>query len=125
MRIVDVFVSVLFALFAYFQLNDPDPAYWVIAYGGTSVLALSAALGYYSLYWTVLNSGAVAVGMIMALNGFIAYFLSGDPGSLTGPMLADKPWVEPAREFIGLASALGALVWYQRRAMAKRRVKDW
>lgn len=121
MRLLDSVIALLFVVMAYIQLNDPDPAYWVIVYGGTAVLGFAAAAGRFSYYWTAINSGAVAGGMIMAFSGFVAYFFSGDLQSLTGPMLAEKPWVEPAREFIGLGMALVALIWYQRRAVATPR----
>ncbi len=120
MRVIDAVVAIIFMLFALTQINDRDPAYWILVYGGTAVVALAAVFARFSSYWTVMISGAAASGMIIAFNGFIAYFFSGDPGSLTGPMLAEKPWVEPAREFLGLGFSLAALLWYQKRAFSKR-----
>ena len=39
-RILSLVFFLIFAAFAYLQLNDPDPAKWVIVYG---VVAISVA----------------------------------------------------------------------------------
>jgi hypothetical protein len=120
MRIFDTIIALLFVGIAMLQLNDPDPAYWVIVYGVTALLGFAAAVGRFSYYWTAINTGAVAGGMLLAFSGFVAYFLSYDFQSITGAMLPEKPWVEPAREFLGLGIALVALLWYQHRASPKK-----
>jgi hypothetical protein len=58
--------------------------------------------------------------MLLAFSGFSAYFLSDDFQSITGAMLPEKPWIEPAREFLGLGMALVALLWYQHRALKNK-----
>lgn len=115
MRYLDLMVAGLFLLMSVIQLNDPDPAYWVLVYGAVGILALGAFRGKHNQLWTGVAIGAVLAGMIIAVPGFFEYFRAGDPASLTGAMLPEKPWVEPAREFIGLLMALVALVWYYRR----------
>jgi len=115
MRWIDLFVALAFLLMAAVQINDPDPAYWILVYGATALLGRFTCVG------TAMAIGAAGVGLLDALPGFVQYFLSGDPESLTGAMLAEKPWVEPAREFLGLAMALAALLWYLNRANTARR----
>lgn len=115
MRWIDLLIAAVFIIMAFIQWNDPDPAYWVLVYGATAVLAIAAAGNRFSRLWTAIVIGAVAVGLLEALPGAMEYLRSSDPASLTGAMLPEKPWVEPAREFFGLFMALAALLWYLRR----------
>lgn len=116
MRLIDAGIAVLLLVFAYVQLNDPDPGYWVLVYAGSAAVFLAAVVGRYSNFVAAALVGAVVAGMVIALPGFLDYFQSQDASSLVGAMLPEKPWVEPAREFFGLAINLGLLVWYLRRS---------
>ncbi|HYI78522.1 MAG TPA: transmembrane 220 family protein, partial [Chryseolinea sp.] len=37
MRIVNFILAVLFLLFAFVQINDPDPVIWILIYGAMAV----------------------------------------------------------------------------------------
>ena len=115
MRLIDAGIAVLLLVFAFVQLNDPDPAYWVLVYAGTGAVFLAAVVGRYSYFVASALVGAVLAGMAIALPGFFDYFRSQDASSLVGAMLPEKPWVEPAREFLGLGINLALLLWYLRR----------
>lgn len=103
---------------AVLQFNDPDPAYWILIYGGVSALGFAAAWGKMSRFWTTVTLGVALAGLVIAFPGFGDYLRAGDPASLTGAMMPEKPWVEPAREFIGMLMAMAVLVWYLKRQYA-------
>lgn len=119
MRIIGSSIGVLLLVFAYVQINDPDPAYWIFVYTGSGSLFLATTLGRYSYFCAVGLIGVVVAGMVIALPGFFDYFLANDAKSLVGAMLPEKPWVEPAREFLGLGINLAALIWYLRQCKVR------
>jgi len=98
---------VLFAM-ASLQFNDPDPIYWVFVYAGAALVVLRNGFVSVTSFWTALMLGAVVAGMLEALPGFYDYLRSGNPGSIFSGML-ELDYVEPAREFLGLAIA-GAIL---------------
>lgn len=97
------------------QFNDPDPVYWVAAYGATALVVGAMGLGKRSQLWTAITIGVVVGGMLWSVPGFGAYLLAGDYGSIFGSMRADRPYIEESREFLGLAMSLAALTWVYRR----------
>ena len=115
MRLIDSGVAALLLIFAFAQVNDPDPAYWVLVYAGSGLVFLAAVAGREFYFYGAALVGAVVAGMVISLPGFLDYFQAGDASSLVGAMLPEKPWVEPAREFLGLGINLALLLWYLRR----------
>lgn len=107
-RAIHIFFALIFALFAYFNMNDPDPLAWVSAYGITAVLFVIAAFGRSQRK----PIGAVAVilfvWMCTMIPGMVDWFRSGMP-SITGEMKATDIHVEVVREFLGLLIAVLAL----------------
>ncbi len=112
MRWVHLSIAGLLIVVAVLQLDDPDPVYWVLVYGLSGVAACAMAFGRSSRLVLGILIGAASVRMLESLGGVFAYFGSADPGSIFGQMMPEKPWVEPAREFLGLAMLVGVLVWY-------------
>lgn len=43
-KVFDVFVIVLFSIFAYLQLNDGDGSKWILLYGAVVILGLASLL---------------------------------------------------------------------------------
>lgn len=100
----------LIAAFALLQFNDPDPLVWVVAYGVVAVcIALPSSVSFgRQLSW--LAGGMLLILALETFQGVIGYAQSGEPGSLLGEMSPDRPWVEPAREFLGVVIAGAALI---------------
>ncbi len=105
-RITWIILAGLAFLAAFIQWNDPDPVYWIAVYTATGVTIVIQVVGRLSRFWVTLVIGAVMGGLLMTLGGLVEYLRSGDLGSITGEMTASKPYVEEAREFVGLALAL-------------------
>ncbi len=115
-KILSIVFFLIFAAFAYLQLNDPDPALWVTVYGLVAVVSLLRAFTIYHRY--------VFLGMIIALTvmscfyipGFIEYLSQPNKNEIVGEMVYKKPYIEETREFIGLLMAAGALFVLWRRS---------
>lgn len=98
------------------QFNDPDPVYWVAVYTATGLVIAGQAAGRFSCFWSALTIGAALAGILLTASGFGAYVVSGDLRSIFGQMHPAKPYVEQAREFLGLILAIAALTWSYRHA---------
>lgn len=109
-RVLAIPATVLFAWMAAIQLNDPDPLYWFPVYGGVAMTTLAAVFGRRLPRFTLVMLGAVVAGLLIAAPGFADYLRSADWAALFGRMSPDRPYVESAREFLGLAIAGCALL---------------
>ncbi len=110
-----LFWALLFGLFAYFQLNDPDPWAWVGLYLWVALMALLAFLGrpVRVLLWGGLS---LTLGWALyLLPDFINWVGMGMP-SITSQMKAEAPHIELTREFLGLLICGLAFVLYLRQA---------
>ena len=108
--------SWLFLMMAAIQFNDPDPVYWVADYGLVAAVPLARIFRRRLPKVSLLAGGMVLAGLLIAVPGFVDFLVSGDYASINGKMSPEKPYMESARESIGLliaaiclnASALGA-----------------
>lgn len=99
----------VFLLFAYLQLNDPDPIIWVVVYG---TVALFFALSNFIkipkiVFYTVIF--AMILFSIMHFGFFTDWLQSDNKSELVGDMVYEKPYIEGTREFMGLLIAILAL----------------
>ena len=95
---------------AFLQLNDPDPAYWVVTYALTGVSVQGPRLTHLLVPTVWATIGLVVAGLLQSLPGFIQFVSLGDWSSLTGTMSSSRPQIEFAREFLGLLFCLVSLV---------------
>ncbi len=107
-KIIRLLLAVMFAGFAYLNLNDPDPVQWVLAYGATAVLFAFAAFGRADRRIIGALAVALFVWMCTMTSGMIDWYQSGFP-SITGEMHVTEPHIEVVREFLGLLIAVVAL----------------
>ncbi|MEO0775178.1 MAG: transmembrane 220 family protein [Bacteroidota bacterium] len=106
-------IAVIFALFAYVQLNDPDPWRWVALYGAVAILYGLAAWGQY-LQIAVYFLFAVSIASLLSLlPSFVAWIRDG-ADSIVGTMKAEAPHIELTREFLGLSLVIVALFFLWR-----------
>ncbi|MEJ8569147.1 transmembrane 220 family protein [Elongatibacter sediminis] len=105
----------MFVLMAAIQLNDPDPVYWVAVYAAVAIVSLAAATGRSMPRFGLIALGVVLAGMLIAAPGFVEYLRHDYWTEIGGAMRADAPWIESAREFIGLVMAAAALLFLRKR----------
>lgn len=109
-KLLYILLALVFALFAYLNLNDPDPIPWVLAYGASAVLLAMAAFGRADKRVSGWYAVALAVWMLTMSGGMMDWFGAGMP-SITDEMQATDPHIEVVREFLGLLIAVLALLW--------------
>lgn len=119
MRILYLFICLVFLLFAGWQYNDPDPYIWIPIYG---FVALEYGLAVFNkqLPYPILlaGSGVIALYLISYIPDVYNWIQMGEP-SIVETMKAEKPWVELTREGLGLLLCvlfLGWRIWRRRRA---------
>ena len=105
-KIISLLLTLLFLLFAYFQLNDPDPEYWTPIY-------LVAALGCGLVFFNKAPAPIIYYGI--AVIYLIGAFFQWPPqfeGILFGEMKMRSLNIELARESLGLvicAASMGLM----------------
>ncbi len=113
MKIVNIVLTLLFILFAYFQFNDPDPWLWIVVYLYIALISGLAALKIYNTWLIRLGLLGCVVGLGILLPDFLDWLNSGAE-SITESMKAEKPHIELTREFLGLlicGLVLGMHLW--------------
>jgi hypothetical protein len=110
-KAISATIGLLFALFAYFQHNDPDPWGWIVAYGYLAVMAFLAVAGRYHrpVFW--LGLVAYAAGIIYLAPSVYEWLFHHREVSLLHGMAAKRMYIEESRECLGLLLALAALTY--------------
>ena len=111
MKLWNFGAAALFLVIATLQLNDLDPVYWVLVYGGTAMIAFGQGLGSHSRFWTGACIGAVATGIISTAPVFGDYLTSENFSSIFSGM-GSRDYIENSREFLGLVLAFILLTTY-------------
>lgn len=105
-----ILLAVVFAVFAYLNLNDPDPVIWVLAYGAVAVLFACAAFGRADRRISGYLALALGTWMLTMAPGMVDWMNLGMP-SIASEMKATEPHIEVVREFLGLLIAVVCLLW--------------
>lgn len=110
----------MFLTFAFVQINDPDPVIWILIYGAMAVLSIMAIFEFYPKKFII--------GLLVL---FVLYSLVYVPGVLewlrkdNKALLFDDlakmqfPYIEEAREFLGLLICVVVLLFYTIRSGRK------
>ncbi len=117
MKIVNSLLSLMFMVFAFVQVNDPDPILWILIYGAMAAVSVMAIFEFYipKLMW------GLAVGyliyIIILFPGLVEWFNSEDRSLLFDDIAKMQfPYIEESREFLGLVICLLVLALYHFRA---------
>lgn len=109
--VVNIFLALVFILFAIVQLNDPDPIIWF------SIYLLTAVLCAVSIFRRIPLALLYGFGLVllfyaaMHLEFAVEWILSENKSELFGEMQEDKYYLEGAREFLGLLIVILAVVY--------------
>ncbi|HLT82492.1 MAG TPA: transmembrane 220 family protein [Cyclobacteriaceae bacterium] len=113
MRIFNLVLAVMFLIFAFVQVNDPDPLIWILIYG---LMAATCVLAAFNVY---LPKALAVLGVILVAYGISYYpgvseWLSRDNKSLLFDDIAkmEYPYIEESREFLGLLICVAVLVMH-------------
>lgn len=109
MKFLNVVFTLIFLLFAYLQLNDPDPVLWVSIYGAVAIVLFLRVVGWYRRSVLIVVMVAIGAYSLMLSPDVYEWMMSSNKADLVGPMTDDKPYIEGSREFLGILIAEAAL----------------
>ncbi len=113
MKKTNLIFSILFALFALLQYNDPDPYLWIPLYGYACVVCF---LNYKNKYDKFTHIAGIifclgfGINQLFTKDGVMDWVNRHNSENLVQSMKATKPWIENTREFGGLMIILLALL---------------
>ena len=113
MKAFNLVFVVLFIIFAALQYNDPDPYVWmpIYLYGALICwLAYKGELKPILVFIGIAVYAAYAVYLFVAPDGVLSWIKDHDAENIAETMKAEKPWIEDAREFFGLAILITVLL---------------
>ena len=113
MKILKIFFGILFILFAVVQFNDPDPLLWIIVYGSMVVVSVMSVFHRYPLRVMIIMAAGFLIMSVLYFPGFATWFNSSDRYLLFDDLAKMQfPYIEEAREFLGLLICLAVLIFY-------------
>jgi hypothetical protein len=120
MKIVNFLLAVMFLVFAFVQINDPDPIIWILIYGGMAVLSVMAIFDFYPR--------KVIIGLLILFLAYSTFFFSGVVEWLRSEKKAalfddvakmEHLYIEESREFLGLFICVIVLIVFVVRSSKK------
>ena len=125
MKIFNLFLAVLFFLFAAVQLNDTpgDILFWFLIYSLIGMISAFAAFNKYNMWAILLGLAVVVFELFRKFPTFATWIGEGMP-SIVAEMKATTPYVELAREYLGLVLCLAVLIFHYVRYSKFRRQEE-
>ena len=120
MKVLNIVLGILMILFAYFQMNDPDPYGWVFIYLSTAAVCGFAV---FNRYYLPFITTALALSLLWTASlipDFFDWIVNG-ADSIVGSMKAEAPHIELTREFLGLVIISGTLFFQYRQGKKLKR----
>jgi len=111
MNWINYLLSLVFLLFAFLQLNDPDPIRWTSIYLLAAGVSLLYGLGRLSMMVTLLWLLFLLISFALYFPDLYQWIKNGFP-SITGEMKAQTNYIELVRESLGLLSCLIPAIIY-------------
>jgi hypothetical protein len=113
MRIVNFLLAVLFLLFAFLQVNDPDPVIWILIYGAMAVFCVMAMFEFYPQMMLIATTAIYILYSLWYAPGTWEWLRSENKAALFDDLAKMQyPYVEEAREFLGLLICIVVLALY-------------
>ena len=110
-KIKNLFLFVLFVLFAVLQLNDIDGELWFSIYFIVSLICLYNTFKAIPKSILILSIIALMTYSAFHFSLFIDYLNTENKVEIFGEMVYDKPYLEGSREFIGLLLAAFGIMY--------------
>lgn len=110
----------MFIVFAFLQLNDPDPIIWILIYGIMAVVCVLAIFEFYPRNLLIILAAIYLLYSVYYFPG-VKVWLSHDNKAQLFDNVAkmEHPFIEESREFLGLMINVAVLVFYIVRSRKK------
>ncbi len=105
-KILQLFFSLLMVVFAYLQLNDPDPFLWVLIYLLVALMLGFSAFGKRNKIVFCGLIGSMLIAMAILSPGLWQWIRYEPAEDLLYGMSPDRMYIEESREFLGLLIAI-------------------
>lgn len=113
MKAINFILAIIFLLFAFVQINDPDPILWILIYGNLAVLCILAMFRMRFVYWLSATILLYAIYAAFLLGGALEWFKSPDRSLLFDDLAKMQyPYIEETREFLGLVICILAATFH-------------
>lgn len=113
MKITNFILALIFLLFAFVQINDPDPILWILIYGNMAVLCVLAMFKMRFIYWLAATIVLYGIYASLLINGAWEWLQSPDRSLLFDDIAKMQyPYIEETREFLGLLICISAAVFH-------------
>lgn len=122
MKIVNFILAVMFLVFAFVQINDPDPILWILIYGAMAAVCIMAIFEYYIPVLMAVLAAGYLIYCIVLWPGISVWLASDDKAMLFDDIAKmQNLYIEESREFLGLVICLLALAFYAWRYLRVRK----
>jgi hypothetical protein len=123
MKFVNLLLAVMFILFAFVQINDPDPVHWILIYGSMAVICILAAFRYFPRIIMVVMLVTFVSYSFVFLDGVREWFGQEDKSVLFDDVAKmEHAYIEESREFLGLMICIIVLLIHIALSFRTRRV---
>ena len=120
MRIFNFLLAGMFLVFAFLQINDPDPVIWILIYGVMAVVCIMAMFEFYPRMVLLILAILYLVYSIYYFPGVKIWLTQDDKGRLFDNIAKmEHPFIEESREFLGLMINVSVLIFYLIRSRKK------
>ena len=125
MKIFNIILAIIFFAFASLQFNDTpgDILFWVLIYSYVGLISAFGAFNKYNMWTIVLGLAVVIFELFRKFPTFAQWISDGMP-SIVGEMEASSPYIELAREYLGLCICLVALGYHYVRYARLRKIGE-
>lgn len=113
MRVINFLLALMFLVFAFLQVNDPDPALWILIYGAMSVVCMMAIFESYNRKLLVALIMLYSVYCYFLWPGISEWLRQVDKSVLFDDVMKmEHLYIEESREFLGLVISIVVVLIY-------------
>lgn len=112
LKIFNGFLAALFLVFAALQYNDPDPGLWMLVYGAMAAACVAAIFNSFYLPVMIIMAGGYLILSALHVDGMLNWLKSPNRARIFDEVAKMQyPYIEEAREFLGLLICLMVLLY--------------
>ncbi len=113
MKIINLLLTLVFLLFAFVQLNDPDPILWILIYINMATLCVLAMFKRRYVYWIAASVVLYSIYAVLLVTSAWQWLLSPDRSMLFDDIAKmQNLYIEETREFLGLLICISVAVFH-------------
>jgi Transmembrane family 220, helix len=113
MKIINFLLAILFLVFAFVQVNDPDPLLWILIYGNMAILCILAMFRMHFKSWLIATGVLYLIYSSILFPGALEWFQSPDKSLLFDDLAKmQNLYIEETREFLGLLICISVLLFH-------------